>query len=250
MKRTLGHLGEIDPDNWREEPDFLLGPWWVGDFAPQLSTKDYGSNDFHGRFHPAIPWVAMKRFTKVGDTVWDCFAGSGTTMDVGIELDRFVIATDLHPAHPSVGKRDAAEWHPGTAVDLGIMHPPYMGIIDYDCPMSRSKEVWQYGNCFDRCLYNMDLVLKPGRVLVLVIGEVWLDGELQPLEYELDALIRQHYHYRLIGRIAKDFGLQTEGGATTSPKSSNLWKYRLLKFGYFRYGIDTVLFYQKTGGES
>ena len=69
--RSLGHLGDINPANWRNEPDFMLGPWWLGDFAPELSTKDYGSNDFHGRFHPAIPWVAMRRFTKPGERVWD-----------------------------------------------------------------------------------------------------------------------------------------------------------------------------------
>lgn len=53
MGRSLGHLGELNPDDWRDLPDYLLGPWWTGDFAPELSTKDYGSNDFHGRFHPA-----------------------------------------------------------------------------------------------------------------------------------------------------------------------------------------------------
>jgi len=244
MRRSLGHLGEIDPDNWRNEPDFMLGPFWVGDFT-YLQTMDYGSNEFHGRFHPAIPWVAMRRFTKPGDVVWDCFAGSGTTVDVGEELERLVIASDLHPTRSDIENHDASEWHPNVAVDLGIMHPPYMGIIDYDSPMSDVSTVSAFVVKFDACLYNMDLVLKPGHVLVLVIGEIWLDGELQPLEYVLDRLLRESYGYRLIGRIVKDFGRHTKGGVLTSGKSTNLWKYRLLKWGYFRNGIDTILFYQR-----
>ena len=244
-KRSLGHLGEIDPNNWRDEPDFMLGPWWVGDFAPELSTKDYGSNGFHGRFHPAIPWVAMRRFTKPGETVWDCFAGSGTTIDIGKELVRKVIASDLHPTRDDIIQADASKWLPDVKVDLGIMHPPYMDIIDYDCPMSDTKRMDVFHREFSKCFGNMHEALNPGRVLVLVIGEIWTDGELQPLEYELDAEIRIGNDYRLIGRIVKDYGLQTKGCATTGAKNANLWKYRLLKFGYFRTGIDTILFYQK-----
>lgn len=58
-------------------------------------------------------------------------------------------------------------------------------------------------------------------------------------------LICCNYNYRLVGRIVKDYGQDTKGSAQTGGKTKNLWKYRLLKYGYFRYGIDTVLFYQK-----
>lgn len=244
MKRSLGHLGDINPDEWRNVPDFMLGPFWVGDFAPDLSTKDYGSNEFHGRFHPAIPYVAITRFTKPGDVVWDCFAGSGTTLDVGLELDRDVIASDLHPFREDIVQADAGVWKPDVNIDLGIMHPPYMSIVDYDCAMSNAPTIEHFIAEFDKCLFNMNAALKTGRVLVLVIGEVWTDGKLIPLEYYLDDLIQGYYGYRLFGRIVKDFG-QTKGGVSTPRRSGNLWKYRLLKFGYFRNGIDTILFYQK-----
>lgn len=247
MKRSLGHLGEVDPSDWRNIPDYFLGPFWFDNFAPDLSTKNYGSNDFHGRFHPAIPYVAMKRFTKPGDVVWDCFAGSGTTLDVGTELDRDVIASDLHSTRDDILRRDASEWRPNRKVNLGIMHPPYMGIIDYDSPMSSLKDVkdvTEYIHLFDNCMYKMDLALVDGGVLVLVAGEIFLSGHLIPLDYHLNRVIRTLYGYRLFGRIVKDFG-ETKGGKQTPKKSTNLWKYRLLKHGYFRYGIDTVLFYQK-----
>lgn len=246
MGRSLGHLGEINADDWRNQPDFLLGPWWVGDFCPELDTKDYGSNEFHGRFHPAIPWTAMKRFTKPGDVVWDCFAGSGTTLDVGDELDREVIASDLFPIHKDIVKADASVWDPGAeSVDLAIMHPPYWNMVDYGCTMSSALTIYEYVNEFTRCLHNVSLSLRDGKVLVLVIGEVFVKGELFPLEYYLDRRIMGISRYRRIGRIVKDYGKDTKGGASTGGRTGNLWKYRLLKHGYFRYGIDTVLFYQK-----
>lgn len=243
MKRSLGHLGE--EARWQDVPDYYLGPFWIGNFC-DLRTFDYGDNRFHGRFHPAIPYVAMERFTLPDDIVWDCFAGSGTTLDVGEELDRFVIASDLHPWRNDILRRDATEWNPGyESVDLGIMHPPYFNIINYGCRMSGTDSVKNYIEEFGKCLANMDYALKVGHVLVLVVGEIWYDGELYPLEYDLDNLIRFHYMYRLIGRIVKDFG-ETKGGNTTKgDKSGNLWKSRLVRFGYFRNGIDTILFYQK-----
>ena len=248
MKRSLGHLGEIDAVAWRTYPDWLLGPFWVGDFCPNLKPADYGSNDFHGRFHPAIPWLAMRRFTKPTDVVWDCFAGSGTTLDVGNEMDRIVIASDLHPCRDDILQWDASIEYPGDAiVDLGIMHPPYAGIVDYNCPMSSVENVDDFVSEFVPCMESMNAALKVGHVLVLIIGEIWKDGELWPLEYDLDRLIRHHFYYRCIGRIVKDFG-ETKGGAISgSGKDANLWKYRLLKWGYFRNGIDTILFYQKRG---
>ncbi len=246
MGRSLGHLGEIDPADWRDQPDFMLGPWWIGDFAPELSTKDYGSNDFHGRFHPAIPWTAIKRFTKPGDIVWDCFAGSGTTLDVGNELDREVIASDLFPTRNDIINADAYEWRPDSdSVDLVIMHPPYWNMVDYGCPMSAAKCVYEYVDLFMGCFENVDDILEDGKVVVLVIGEVFVEGELYPLEYYLDSNISILYDYRRIGRIVKDYGKDTKGGASTGGRTGNLWKYRLFKYGYFRYGIDTVLFYQK-----
>jgi hypothetical protein len=240
--RTLGHLGEIDPKEWREVPDWLLGPFWIDKFC-DLNTKDYGSNEFHGRFHPAIPWLAMKRFTKPGDTVWDPFSGSGTTLDVGNELGRKVIATDLHTTRDDILKKDVRFWIPDTMIDLGIMHPPYWNIIDYDDSMSQAESLSGFVNEFERCFLNMHKVLKPGHILVLVIGEIFKDGTLYPLEYDLDMLIGC-YEYRRVGRIVKDFG-ETKGGKSGGGQSANLWKYRLLKWGYFRIGIDTILFYQK-----
>lgn len=246
MSRSLGHLGEIEVEDggWKEVPDWFLGPFWVDDFC-DIQTSDYGSNEFHGRFHPAIPYLAMMRFTKPGDVVWDCFAGSGTTIDVGDELYRNVIASDMHSVRDDILEIDASKWHPGAeSVDLGIMHPPYMNIIDYDSPMSDAESVAEFKYLFRCCMSNMDVALKLNHVLVLVVGEVWVDGELHVLEYPLDDEITS-FGYRRIGRIAKDFGGETKGGEQTGPRTSNLWKYRLLKYGYFRYGIDTILFYQK-----
>lgn len=241
MRRSLRHLGEVDYTQWRDEPDFILGPFWTGSFAPELKPRDYGDNSFHGRFHPAIPWVAMRRFTKRGEVVWDPFAGSGTTIDVGRELGRRVIANDLHTTRDDILQQDTCLWCPGEYVDLVIMHPPYMNAINYKSKLSDTSNVKDFIDLLLPCMYHVDLALKSGRVLVVVIGEVWVNGTLVPLEYAVHQMITGvPYGYRLFGRIVKDFGETKKRGVT-----NNLWKCRLLKNGYFKIGIDTILFFQK-----
>ncbi len=92
-------------NNWKQIKDNII--WissiWIGKF---VDRDNCGDNKFHGNFHPDIVKQAVIRFTKEGDTVFDPFAGSGTTIDVCKKLNRKCISSDLNPTRDSIIKCD------------------------------------------------------------------------------------------------------------------------------------------------
>ncbi|MHC4781085.1 MAG: class I SAM-dependent methyltransferase, partial [Planctomycetota bacterium] len=117
-----------------------------GDFDPRSAPEEIrssslwivekrgdggGLSEYHGNFILEIPHQLMRRYTKPGDVVLDCFAGSGTTLEVGKRLKRQVIASDIYPQHDGIVKADAEKLELNGVVDLVILHPPYWDIVQY-----------------------------------------------------------------------------------------------------------------------
>jgi hypothetical protein len=253
-------FGSIDPKDWRDIPDHYTDILWPESGFPR-EPRDYGNNAFHGRTHPELIAVALERYTKPGDLVWDPMAGSGTTGDVCAELDRRYIMSDLYPYRDDIIQADARDWRPDEPVDLVICHPPYMDIIPYgphningNAPEAGGKDdanlatddfgYFHYSmqNVFD----NIKQAMKPGHVMLTICGAVYKDtgrgfNEVILLDAEFyDMLVGE---WRLLGRIVRGFG-ETKGGSSTGPRTENLWKYRRLKGGYWGLGVDTAMFWQ------
>lgn len=67
----------LDLANWRSLDRIKTHSLWLterGDFS-QLSPSDFGVPEFHGRYHPEIPFQMMSRYVEPGELVWDVFAG-------------------------------------------------------------------------------------------------------------------------------------------------------------------------------
>lgn len=63
-------------------------------------NNTYGSHNFHAypaKFVPQIPKELMLRYSSVGDTIYDPFCGSGTTLVEAKSLSRHSIGTDVNP---------------------------------------------------------------------------------------------------------------------------------------------------------
>lgn len=237
-------------NKWKEVPDHWVNPIWSGKFA-ELKPSDYGDPNLHGRFHPEIPYVMIGRYTNPGDLIWDPCAGGDTTGDVirGHYPNRISYSTDLNPTVDTVEPLEASSFlcdEKRKDLKLIIFHPPYYDIVKYSddkfdaCnqPNFQSYKIW-----LNKCLNNYTIVLKKGGHLVVVIGEIYKDGSVIPLEYEVNSIMREHMRERgfaLKGRIIKDFGETKAVG-----KNSNLWKYRCIKNENWRLGIDTILVYKK-----
>src|SRR5438045_6991937 len=111
---------------------------------PQVTTLwDYPSQDYgDGRqgipgYKGATPsyiiWNLLRRYTKEKDLVVDCFAGSGTTLDVARDLGRRSLGYDVHPARKDIFRVDARKLPPELTdkVDFVFIDPAYSTDLDY-----------------------------------------------------------------------------------------------------------------------
>ena len=240
----LGKLTDLDMAQWKSIPNFLAESMWTGDFANgafDAAINDYGG-ELGRRFHPAIPFTAISRYTKEGETVWDPMSGFGTTYDIGTILGRNVIASDLHSLNANIIEADATRWNPGSeSVDLVIVQPNYMNLHSdkWDAPMADTDSTAEFSMILSRCMDNIEHALKPGRVLCIVAGDIRLKGALMPVEYLVYDVMKTFNMFRMFGRVTCDYYVG---------KRKNYFaykKYSLLKDGLFVIGRDTALFYQK-----
>lgn len=72
-------------------------------------------------------------YTKKGDLIGDCFAGSGQTKQAAEELERNSICSDINPQKPFIIKNDILKGLPSQYdnTDLIFLDPPYWNMISY-----------------------------------------------------------------------------------------------------------------------
>jgi site-specific DNA-methyltransferase (adenine-specific) len=76
------------------------GVWQI----PSVRAND----DHEAMFPPELPRRCIRLLTDAGDTVLDCFAGSGTTAAIARELGRHYIAIELNPGYASLARARVA----------------------------------------------------------------------------------------------------------------------------------------------
>jgi len=211
----------------------------------KVDTKKYGSNEFHGRTHPAIAYMSIIRFTNERDVVYIPFGGSGTEVDVCNEYNRKWYAIDLNPQRKDIDKGDATTYKTPKKASLVIAHPPYEDVVNYGGETNNlSKRGDDYNKLVSHCCRRFYESLGKDGKLVVIIGSVYRDREEVPLDYVWYERATES-GFRLIGRIVRDFGETKAKG-----KNKNLWKYRLIKFNRFKLENDFVLVFEKKKGHS
>src|SRR5688572_25696288 len=92
-----------------------------------------GDPNYRGATPSYVVWNCLQRYTKEQDLVVDCFAGSGTTLDVARDLNRKALGYDVHPTRKDIFRVDARKLPPELAgkVDFVFIDPPYSTHIDY-----------------------------------------------------------------------------------------------------------------------
>ncbi|MFM7469762.1 MAG: DNA methyltransferase [Vampirovibrionales bacterium] len=89
-------VSELDPRAWRElSGDLLLGSLWL---FQGRSREDGHRNSYHGNCIPQIIYQLLRRYTRTGDTILDCFLGSGTSLIEAYRLGRFGLGLELQPS--------------------------------------------------------------------------------------------------------------------------------------------------------
>ena len=96
------------------------------------SSTMQGDKDYIGATPSWVIWQLLQRYTREGDVVMDPMVGSGTTIDVCLDLGREPIGFDLAPSRDDIRKGDAREIDlDSESVDFVFLDPPYSTHIDY-----------------------------------------------------------------------------------------------------------------------
>jgi len=253
-------INDIDMERWKEYKDIITDSLWI---FPSRDNSGMHTPEYHGNFIPQIPRQAMLRFTKRGEWILDIFAGLGTTLiearklgrnAVGIELNENIArrATELvekegNPYGVKTRMIVGDATSKSTYKDLGqfqllILHPPYWDIIKF----SKSKRDLSNASTLDDYLARLKKAaslasthLDKGRYLVLVIGDKYTDGEWIPLGFYSMEAIRE-LGFKLKSIVVKNI---EENRGKRGQRA--LWRYRALKYGYYVFKHEYIMFFVK-----
>ncbi len=264
---------DLDLRCWKdEESDILLESLWL---FPNRDRRGPHAGDYHGNFVPQIPYQVLRRFTRPGEVVVDLFSGSGTTLieschlgrhGIGVELQEDVnriarerISQALNPLNVNwklltgdstgtgIRRRVLAcleEWGFPRAHHV-ILHPPYWDIILFSdgeggTDLSTASTEQAFYDQFRAVVDNAVEILMPGRFMTLVIGDKYHKGDWIPLGFGCMEVCRRA-GLRLKSLNVKDIQGNERGKGLTT----NLWKYRALKGGFYLFKHEYVMIFQK-----
>lgn len=258
---------DLDLTRWKEYPDVWTGSLW------DIPTRARGNGhtlEYHGNFVPQIATQTFTRFSKQDDVVLDLFLGSGTSAVEAVRLGRRCIGVELKPelaehvrakigpdaadrvqvlcgdsAAPETAEQvraALARWE-RDAADLLVLHPPYADIIRFsereEC-LSNAASTEAFLDLFQRVAGNGYDLLRPGRFAVLVIGDKYADGKLEPLGFQcMDRMNKANFNTKSI--VVKNI----EGNEVGKGKANNLWRYRALRGGFYLFKHEYVILFQK-----
>lgn len=258
---------DLDLTRWKEYPDVWTGSLWE---IPNRARGNGHALEYHGNFVPQIATQTFTRFSKQDDVVLDFFLGSGTSAVEALRLNRRCIGMELKPelaehvrqklgpeaedrvqvlcgdsAAPETAEqvREALARWGRDAADLVMLHPPYADIIHFsereEC-LSNAASTDAFLDLFQRVAQNGFDLLRPGRFAVLVIGDKYEGGELDPLGFKCMAKMNE------VGFITKSIVVKNiEGNEVGKGRTNNLWRYRALRGGFYLFKHEYVIIFQK-----
>lgn len=262
-------INDLDLANWRDYDDIWVDSLWM---IQDRDASGAHSGHYHGNFIPQIPRQMIQRYTKKGDAVLDCFAGSGTTLIEAARAGRHGFGIELLPeVRKEAMSRVTAEENPHgvtryTAVgdcrapksamkirsklaELGkdrvqllVAHPPYHDIIqfseDENC-LSNAASTEQFNSMYGEMLDNLGELLEDGRYMCLVIGDKYAAGEWIPLGFHL----MQETMKR--GYTLKSLIVKNMAGNRAKRNLERLWRFRALSGGFYVFKHEYVMVFQK-----
>lgn len=260
---------KFDKEHWKELDINVDSLWIIG---PRAKGGKH-ENNYHGNFVPQIPNQMIRRFTEENDVVLDMFMGSGTTLFecetlkrdfIGFDINQNIIDYVLskmedckdityfihncdisnHTEAKNEVKKDLNALKK-RKVDLIISHPPYMDVVKFTDDindLSNIHDVKIFIHKYIEALRPVWDYLRNRKYLVLVIGDVWKDGEVKPLGFLLMYAIKKAFKCKLKGILIKDMlGNRAKIG------KEGLWKYRALKSDNFLFKHEYIFVFKKEG---
>jgi len=199
-----------------------------------------GDNKFNGVTPAFVIWNLIQRYTKPGDLVVDCMAGSGTTIDVAKEEGRRVIGYDIAPRRDDIIQNDARHL-PLTenSVDFHFIDSPYSDNIWYsdhpDCIGKISCEDPRFFIELEKVVKELHRTLKHGKVLGWVIADQNKRGKFTPVGFKLYRILRKYFETIEIVVIV------IHNQRSNTPK----WEYKAVKYNFFLRGFRYLFIMMK-----
>ncbi len=158
-------IGKIYGELKREEADT---PEWLR----FLDVWNFKENTGEGlsNLPPEILKNLFYYYTKEGDLIYDCFAGSGQTYEIAKEMKRKCICSDISPSKKFIIKADVDKRFPKEVkdVDFLFLDPPYWNMVDYGEGWSNTS-LKEFYEKFDRFVKQIRGILKDDGVVALII---------------------------------------------------------------------------------
>lgn len=259
----MNKINDIDINNWKNYVDIFTDSLWI------IDKRDSSGNhkgDYHGNFIPQIPNQLLKRYTKNGDWVLDAFLGSGTTLIECQRLGRNGIGIDIDSEILSIAKErtltekgtstfefingDSLKYdlspilkkHNINKVQLIIYHPPYWDVIKFNNKkenLSNANTLKEFLEMFSKAVDNTAKYLEKNRYIGIVIGDIYKNGELIPLNTYFNLLMLKK-GYKLKSIVIKNIN-ETKG----KENQQNIWRYRALNYGFYIFKHEYILIFKK-----
>lgn len=257
----------FDKENWRDS-DLNVDSLWI--IGPRAKGGKH-TNIYHGNFAPQIPNNIIRRYTEEKDVVLDLFMGSGTTLYECESLNRDYIGFDINEEiidfvgnsmidcdniHFTIHNHDVCDTvkaqtlikddlqrYERKFVDLVIAHPPYLDIIKFTDKVEDLSSIADINEFIERFIASMHSgidLLKPKKHFILVIGDIYRNGEVIPLGFYLMEAIKKNFKCKLKGIVVKDMV-----GNRAKIGSEALWRYRALRNGNFLFKHEYVFVFRK-----
>lgn len=251
-------FNDLDLSNWKELAINTDSLWLIQSRDKTGKHK----NVYHGNFIPQIPNQLIQRYTKQGDTVFEPFMGSGTTLFECENLNRKYIGIDINPkmieyvnqemqnskADFKIKECNALESKKvdeiiKNPVQFVIMHPPYMDIVkftDNKNDLSQLDTIQEFVNQFKIVCENSLKHLEKNRHFAIVIGDVYKNSEVLPLGFYCMDMIKRNFKVKLKGTIIKNIeGNRGKLGV------GGIWRYRALSSDYYIFKHEYIFVFKK-----
>lgn len=257
---------KLDKEHWKGLDINVDSLWLIG---PRAKGGKH-SNFYHGNFAPQIPNQMIRRYTEEDDVVTELFMGSGTTLFecetlnrkyIGFEINQEVIDivndrmkdslnTNFSIHNCDVTSNEASSFIQDDLIkfgkrkiDLIVAHPPYLDVVKFtDKPedLSSITDIPLFIKKFVAAVKSAYVFLKKKKYIVLVVGDVYKNGEVIPLGFYLMYAIKKHFACSLKGIVVKDM----VGNRAKIGKEA-LWHYRALRNGNYLFKHEYVFVFRK-----
>lgn len=259
---------DLNIENWKD-CDINTDSLWL---IKERDKSGKHQNIYHGNFIPQIPNQLIRRYTKKGETVFEPFMGSGTTLFECEKMGRKYIGFDINPTIVnyvqekmsatafsndfyikecnSLDDKQVNE-NINTAfnnfftktVQFILMHPPYLDIVkftDNENDLSQIGNLKEFIGKFKIVCENSLRYLDKDRYFAIVVGDVYKNGEVLPLAFYCMDMIKRNFDVKLKGIIIKNIE-----GNRGKIGQNNIWKYRALNSDYFIFKHEYIFVFKK-----